>query len=152
MSALLRTENRAPDSLVYGVNMTNWPGPITAITLFTEDLPRTKTFYRDVFELPVTWEDDVSCVFTFGDQMINLLDASEAPGLIAPTVPGGAGTPPRFQFTLDVDDTDAMCAELVARGVSLLNGPMDRAWGIRTASFADPAGNIWEIASPLPKG
>jgi uncharacterized glyoxalase superfamily protein PhnB len=49
-------------------------------------------------------------------------------------------------FTLQVDDVDAKCAELAARGVTLLNGPMDRPWGIRTASFADPAGHIWEIA------
>jgi uncharacterized glyoxalase superfamily protein PhnB len=33
-----------------------------------------------------------------------------------------------------------------ARGVKLLNGPIDRPWGPRTASFMDPAGHIWEIA------
>jgi uncharacterized glyoxalase superfamily protein PhnB len=49
-------------------------------------------------------------------------------------------------FTLAVDDVDAMCAELIGRGVELLNGPMDRPWGIRTASFRDPGGYIWEIA------
>jgi lactoylglutathione lyase len=42
---------------------------------------------------------------------------------------------------------DAMAAELTSRGVELLNGPMDRPWGIRTASFRDPGGHIWEIAS-----
>lgn len=36
-----------------------------------------------------------------------------------------------------------------ARGVELLNGPMDREWGVRTACFADPAGNVWEIAQVL---
>jgi uncharacterized glyoxalase superfamily protein PhnB len=46
-----------------------------------------------------------------------------------------------------VDDLDAECAELAARGVELLNGPMDRAWGARTASFRDPGGRIWEIAT-----
>jgi catechol 2,3-dioxygenase-like lactoylglutathione lyase family enzyme len=35
---------------------------------------------------------------------------------------------------------------LPARGVELLNGPIDRLWGIRTASFHDPAGHLWEIA------
>ena len=49
-------------------------------------------------------------------------------------------------FTINVDDVDAMCAELTGRGVKLLNGPMDRPWGVRTASFADPGGHIWEIA------
>ena len=43
-----------------------------------------------------------------------------------------------------------VCAELAARGVTLLNGPMDRPWGIRTASFTDPSGHIWEIAGDLP--
>jgi lactoylglutathione lyase len=52
----------------------------------------------------------------------------------------------RAVFTIPVDDVDALCAELTARGVTLLNGPMDRPWGVRTASFCDPAGHIWEIA------
>jgi uncharacterized glyoxalase superfamily protein PhnB len=52
----------------------------------------------------------------------------------------------RFVFTLEVDDVDAKAAELTARGVELLNGPMDRPWGPRTASFRDPAGHVWEIA------
>ena len=51
-----------------------------------------------------------------------------------------------MQFTIAVGDVDAMCAELSKRGVRLLNGPIDRPWGIRTASFRDPAGYIWEIA------
>ncbi len=131
--------------------MTDWPGPITAITLFAEDLAATKKFYIETFGLPVHWEDDVSCVFKFGDQLINVLQASEASSLIAPATPGGAGTPARFQFTLEVEDVDATAAELAGRGVTLLNGPMDRAWGIRTAAFTDPAGNIWEIAAPLKK-
>jgi uncharacterized glyoxalase superfamily protein PhnB len=52
----------------------------------------------------------------------------------------------RFQFTIEVEDVDVMCSELKRRGVTLLNGPMDRPWGIRTASFRDPGGHIWEIA------
>jgi len=50
-----------------------------------------------------------------------------------------------MQFTITVDDVDGMCAELTSRCVELLNGPMDRPWGIRTASFRDPGGHIWEI-------
>jgi uncharacterized glyoxalase superfamily protein PhnB len=55
----------------------------------------------------------------------------------------------RFQLTLEVEDVDAMSAELASKGVALLNGPMDRPWGVRTASFMDPAGHIWEIARRL---
>ena len=126
--------------------MVSWPGRVSAITLFVEDLPATKQFYLEVFGLPIHFEDDVSAVFDFGNTLINLLQATEAPELIEPAVvaPPDAGS--RMQFTIDVDDVDAMCAELTARGVELLNGPIDRPWGIRTASFRDPAGHIWEIA------
>ena len=58
--------------------------------------------------------------------------------------PRGVGS--RFQLTINVDDVDAICAELARRGVELLNGPLDRPWGVRTASFVDPGGHIWEIA------
>ena len=124
----------------------DWPGAIVAVTLFAEDLAATRRFYEEVFRLPVVFEDENSAVFRFGETMINLLDAREAPGLVAPAVVGGADAGARFQFTLEVDDVDATCAELRQRGVELLNGPIDRPWGIRTASFRDPAGHIWEIA------
>jgi len=35
--------------------------------------------------------------------------------------------------------------------VGLLNGPVDRPWGMRTASFTDPGGHIWELAQSLDK-
>ena len=126
--------------------MSTWPGPITAITLFVEDLEASRRFYQAVFGLPITYEDDNSAVFTFGQTMINLLKISEAPQLIGPAKVAGPEAGSRMQFTLTVDDVDAMCAELTSRGVELLNGPMDRSWGIRTAAFRDPAGHIWEIA------
>lgn len=123
-----------------------WPGGIAAITLFVEDLAAAKRFFQDVFGLPVHWEDANSAVFLFGETMINLLAVTQAPGLVAPATVASPSDGVRFQFTLGVDDVDAMCAELRSRGVELLNGPMDRPWGVRTASFRDPGGHIWEIA------
>jgi catechol 2,3-dioxygenase-like lactoylglutathione lyase family enzyme len=123
-----------------------WPRGIHAITLFVEDLGATKSFYEDVFRLPLVFEDDVSAVFKFENTLINLLNISEAPELIQPATVASAEAGARLQFTIEVDDVDAMCAELSRRGVELLNGPMDRPWGIRTACFRDPAGHIWEIA------
>ena len=126
--------------------MDPWPKSISAITLFAEDLPATKAFYERAFGLPVFFEDPNSAVFKFGDTLINLLDAREAPELIAPEPVAMPDSGARAQFTITVDDVDAMAAQLRDRGVELLNGPMDRPWGIRTAAFRDPAGNVWEIA------
>ena len=124
---------------------------IDAITLFTEDLERSKAFYQDVFGLPVYFEDGNSAVFKLDNTLINLLKTAEAHDLIAPAKVATAGAGSRSQFTIGVDDVDAVCAELARRGVHLLNGPLDRPWGIRTASFADPSAHIWEIAAPLPR-
>ena len=126
--------------------MNPWPKGISAITLFVEDLESTKQFYGKVFGLPVVFEDNNSTVFKFGDTLVNLLKITEAQGLIEPAKVASHEAGSRFVFTITVDDVDAMCAELTARGVKLLNGPMDRPWGIRTASFVDPGGYIWEIA------
>lgn len=124
-----------------------WPGRIGAITLFVDDLGTATRFYREVFGLPVKFEDDDSAVFDFGNTIVNLLNIKAAPELIEPAsvAPRDAGS--RLQLTIEVDDVDATCAELARRGVELLNGPMDRPWGIRTASFRDPGGHIWEIAT-----
>jgi catechol 2,3-dioxygenase-like lactoylglutathione lyase family enzyme len=123
-----------------------WANAIAAVTLFVEDLAVAKQFYLETFGLPVYYEDDNSAVFKFGTTLINLLKITEADELISPARVGMREAGSRVVFTIEVDDVDARCAELVARGVVLLNGPMDRPWGIRTASFSDPGGHIWEIA------
>ena len=126
--------------------MGSWVSGISAITLFVEDLAATKECYEKAFGLPIHYEDDASAVFDFGNTLINLLKVEEATGLIGPAAVAPPDAGARAQFTITVDDVDATCAELLARGVELINGPMDRPWGIRTACFADPAGHIWEIA------
>jgi len=123
-----------------------WVKGIDAITLFVDDLAAAKAFYLEVFDLPLHYEDPNSAVFKFGETVINLLDVSHADELVAPAPVGSAADGARAVFTIAVDDVDAMCETLRARGVELLNGPMDRPWGIRTASFRDPGGLIWEIA------
>ena len=129
-----------------GAEVNPWPKSIFAITLFVEDLDTAKQFYVKVFGLPVVYEDDNSAVFSFGTTLVNLLKITAADELIGPAKVASREAGSRLVFTIQVDDVDAMCAELTARGVELLNGPMDRPWGIRTASFSDPGGHIWEIA------
>ena len=87
-----------------------------------------------------------SAVFPFGSTLVNLLKVSAARELIEPAVVAPREVGSRLQLTVEVEDVDAMCAELARRGVKLLNGPQDRPWGVRTASFVDPGGHIWEIA------
>ena len=96
---------------------------VGAITLFVEDPQRSKSFYRDVFDRPVIYEDANSAVIGFENTIVNLLGVSAAHGLIDPATVAAREAGSRFQFTIWVDDADAVCAELATRGVELLNGP-----------------------------
>ena len=110
-------------------------------------MPRhSPTRHAEIFGLPVHFEDENSVVFDFGGTLVNLLKTEAAPELVAPASVASSEAGSRDEFTIEVDDVDAMCARLISHGVELLNGPMDRPWGIRTASFRDPGGHIWEIA------
>lgn len=122
---------------------------VGAITLFVDDPARSREFYERVFGLALIHQDDDAATFKFDAVLINLLKRSAAVELIepAPVAPGGSGT--SFQITVWVDDADATCASLAEKGVALINGPIDRPWGVRTACFADPDGHNWEIAQQL---
>ena len=129
--------------------MTALLNSLGAITLFVEDPQRSKSFYEDVFGVSVLFEDEDSAAFEFDNTILNVLRASEAHDLIAPGTVAGADAGSSFQLTIWVDDAEAACAQLKEKGVTLLNGPMDREWGVRTAGFTDPDGHIWELAQQL---
>jgi|SRR5580692_6608940 catechol 2,3-dioxygenase-like lactoylglutathione lyase family enzyme len=131
--------------------MINGLSKLDVITLFAEDLPATKAFYTGVFGLKVIWEDADSAVVQLENLMINLLEVSNAPTLVEPVPVAEQQAGTRLLLTIEVEDTDAACAELERHGVKLLNGPTDRPWGRRTAAFADPAGNVWEVAAAIPQ-
>ena len=123
-----------------------WPGAITALTLFVDDLTAARRFYTAVFGVPVLFEDEESVAFRFPNTIVNLLAATAAPDLIEPEPVAPAAAGARMQLTITVDDVDATARMVAERGAVLLNGPQDRPWGIRTAAFRDPSGHVWEIA------
>ena len=122
---------------------------ISAMSLFVENLHQAKSFYQDVFDVQVVHEDEVSVAVKFDNLIINLLQASEASALVEPGVVPGPDAGSRFQLSIWVDDVDAVCGELEKRGVRLLSGPADKEWGMRVATFTDPAGHSWEVAQGL---
>ena len=127
----------------------SWPGGVATITLFVDDLDIAKQFYTNVFAIPVVYEDAACTVFKFENTLINLLKTSEAGELLEPAPIASREAGSRLLFTINVPDVDAIHADLVASGVTFLNGPINRPWGIRTISFFDPNGFLWEIASPI---
>jgi catechol 2,3-dioxygenase-like lactoylglutathione lyase family enzyme len=122
---------------------------VGAITMFVEDPQRSKEFYERVFGTSAIFEDDHSVAFEFENMIVNLLVERAAPELIEPRPVAGRDAGERVQLTIWVEDADAVCEQLRAAGVELLNGPQDRVWGMRTAAFADPDGHVWEVAARI---
>ena len=121
---------------------------VDVINLFAEDLAGARSFYQEVLGLPLAFQDENIAVFKLENTMVCLRDVSEATELIAPVAVASPNAGSRFLLAVFVDNVDALCAELTARGVAV-NGPADRPWGMRTATFTDPAGHLWEIGQDL---
>jgi catechol 2,3-dioxygenase-like lactoylglutathione lyase family enzyme len=118
------------------------------MTLFVPDVDEAAEFYQRVFGLEGNRLEPDTAMFAFKDRYVFLHKAAAAqtpvPEVLA-EARNGAG-----QFAIIVDDVDAVCSELVARGADVITGPADRPWGMRTVTFADPGGYIWEIAQSVP--
>ena len=122
---------------------------VSAMSLFVDDLAAAKTFYVNVFDVPVVYEDDSSVAVAFDKLIVNLLRVENAQEIIEPGIVGERKSGSRFQLSIWVDDVDAACVQLQKFGVGF-TGPIDRVWGLRTVNFEDPAGHSWEIAQKIP--
>lgn len=131
--------------------MAEWKKQIGAVNLIVGDLERAKAFYRDVFALPVQFEDEGTVMFRLGDTYLFLQRGTahqDDPSTDALSMAQkGVG-----QFVIFVDDVDAVRAELDQAEVATISGPADRDWGMRTLTLADPGGYTWEITQELSGG
>ena len=123
---------------------------IAATVLFVRDLARCVTFYRDVLGLQVTESTHELASFHMENVYFLLLEVSAAAHMVSEDasvlkIEGG----PRGMLAAGVEDVDAAYEALKAKGVTLLRPPTTQSWGLRTAYFADPEGNIWEINQPV---
>jgi catechol 2,3-dioxygenase-like lactoylglutathione lyase family enzyme len=124
--------------------------------LFVTKFDETYAFYKDVLGLTPAWGTPggnyASFVFANGGQIALFRKA-----LILDVV-GTAGRPSTrteqdtIGLVLEVENVDAACGALRAKGVTFVGEPKNQdAWGIRAAQFRDPDGNLIEVFSPLKK-
>jgi catechol 2,3-dioxygenase-like lactoylglutathione lyase family enzyme len=124
---------------------------IEATVLFVRDLDTCTAFYRDTFRLEYQGSDAQSATFLLQEGLyLILLSPEGAADLLGTALPASTGA--RGLLAAGVADVDAAYEELKAKGVIFLRPPTDQRWGLRTAHFADPEGNIWEINQSIATG
>ncbi len=126
---------------------------LTHVRLLVADYPACFRFYRDVMGFPVAWGDENGpyADFQAGDAMLALYDRRlMAQAVGTDDLPLTADAMDRCALIIAVDNVDEACDELRRKGVAFQTEPQDRpTWGIRTAHFRDPNGNLLEIHTEL---
>jgi predicted enzyme related to lactoylglutathione lyase len=111
-------------------------------------------FYRDVMGFKATFgtENDSYADFNTGSVSIALFDQQEMSAAVGTSnLPARADAQDKVCLVFSVDDVDATCQRLIKKGIQLSAQPTNHPdWGIRTAHFRDPEGNLIEINQPLP--
>ena len=103
-------------------------------------------FYKNVLGFKVTWGEGDNVYASFDTGSTNL--AINAYWTVSEPLhlPEERPKTDRSILIFEVEDVDAKYEELKTRGVIFTHPPEDRTeWGIRTAHFRDPAGNLIEI-------
>jgi len=110
-------------------------------------------FYRDVMEFTPGFgtENDTYADFSVGAVNISLFDKQEMSAVMGTShLPASASAQDKVCLVFAVDNVDEACQRIQARGVTLETEPTDHTdWGVRTAHFRDPDGNLIEINQPI---
>jgi lactoylglutathione lyase len=130
---------------------------ISQYRLLVRDFPACFRFYKDVLGLPLGYgsPEEVYADFKLDEQQTLALFKRE---LMAEVVgkqaaPAQADAQDAALVVFEVDNLDDAVKALSAKGVTFVSQPTDRPeWGMRTAHFRDPDGNLLEIYHPLPMG
>jgi lactoylglutathione lyase len=125
---------------------------IGAITLYVEDLDRSREFYERAFGITGIVEEDAGTVILeLGNLFLRLLTRVEAEKEMLGQVPLADSSGVNVQLAVHVEEAGAAASELAESGVTIVYGPVDRPWGVRHSAFRDPDGHLWVLSSDIPE-
>lgn len=116
------------------------------VIVLCDDLERMKAFYRDLFAFSIDSESDTTLAFRVGAILLSLRKRTrdyDGQG-IRPELPGM-----QLAFLVSPAEVDQCYAQLLKKGVTILDPPTDQPRGHRTVYFADPEGNQLEIYAEI---
>ena len=125
------------------------PPRISLVTLGAYDLPALRRFYEALGWPAAEGSDDSFTRFDLGGAFLALYGAKDLAGEANKPTPAPTDGFRGFTLCLNVETAemvDAAFEDARRAGARVLAEPVARDWGGRSAYFADPEGNAWEIA------
>ena len=129
------------------------PSRLSVVTLGAHDVRARRAFYERLGWTTNT-ESDEFAAFPLGGAVLCLFEAAKLAEEAGADPPAATTGFKGFTLSINVEQREQVEAALTAAreaGATVLAKPVDRDWGGRSAYFADPEGNAWEIAW-LPEG
>jgi catechol 2,3-dioxygenase-like lactoylglutathione lyase family enzyme len=115
------------------------------VVLLCKDLVVMREFYEGVMGFPIYRDQDGWIELRVGSTLLTLRRRDRP--YDGPTPRDSACV--QLAFRVTPAEVDACHAELVAKGVPILDPPADQPWGHRTLFFQDPERNVLEIYADL---
>ncbi|MEZ4706819.1 MAG: VOC family protein [Caldilineaceae bacterium] len=116
------------------------------VIVLCDDLERMKAFYRDLLPFAVDSESETSLALRAGGVLLGLRKRTrpyDGAG-VRPALPGV-----QLAFLVEPAQVDECYAQLLAKGITILDPPADQPRGHRTVYFADPEGNQLEVYAEI---
>jgi catechol 2,3-dioxygenase-like lactoylglutathione lyase family enzyme len=114
-----------------------------ATVLLVPDVDAALDYYRDVLGFAVEGHGEGYAFATRGEWAFHFAGCPFGPRPNSDVYP-----PDMFDVYLYVDDVDALHEELVGRGTDVLDGPVNRGYGMRDIRIRDLNGYVLGIGCP----
>ena len=121
---------------------------IDYVILLCEDMDASRAFYRNVMGFPVEEDQKDWVRFRVGSSFLTLRPRGHWLCWHDGAVESGAAAV-QLAFRVAPDQVQECHAELVEKGVKILDPPRDQDFGHRTLFFRDPEGNVVEIYAEI---
>ncbi|MBD2415782.1 extradiol dioxygenase [Nostoc calcicola FACHB-389] len=126
---------------------------LTHLRLLVSNYKDSFLFYRDLLKFDVDWGDENSGYAEFNTGHLKLgLFKQELMAEVVPRIdqPSYVANRDKIVLIFAVDNVDEVHKQVKDGNAIVVTQPIDRPdWGIRTAHFRDPDGNLIEVYSNL---
>jgi hypothetical protein len=124
------------------------PARITVATLGALDMPKLRAFYRGLGWREKDGSSDDFASFYLSGSILALFPYQHLADDAHVAAPAPAAAFRGFTLAINVEQRGAVDATIEALrtlGATITKEPADEVWGGRSAYFADPEGNLWEV-------